>query len=614
MKAQHVELMGTPKAQKDLVFGIDTIQTRIQSLSDEQCQTCDPELWVSFFFDGTNNSRDIDLNTLSHTNIVRLFRAHIANNPSRNIYGEYLSGVGTLFRDDITQEVIDKGGDLGAGFAIGGEKRLEWAMKRLKKRVADTLAKGPRNTIKKIHIALFGFSRGAALARAFAQRIAKAVEVAKGGTCHWNQSGAMCPIEIYFMGLFDTVASVGTPTSMRKKTKAVAAAGAILSPVLSPISSIGVFFTSTADGHGAWGKDLRIPSANLVKGCLHLVAAHELRESFPLDLVAEQMSGGRAHTFPHCKEFIYPGAHSDIGGGYCPGAQGRGDAAMDSSKLSQIPLHHMFRAAWAAGVPLRNPMVPAKGGSGGKASNRKDATRPSPTNPVSGLEWGLDQINDFKLDPGVVDLFNAYLDAMVPLIPGCKSTLQGWIEAHMDLYYRWRATIVDEEPPQDLSQESEDNKRYFRKGTPKLNKEFKQDTRHAWNHYPALKSPYQRLLAKAWQVYRLQHPNASEAVEDDKACQPVTIYEPGLGKIQVPVKSPIHVEAKVPTPEVCRFFIQLVHDSAAAFWNKVPKTSIEMQTDDTRLCNPRVFYIGGDDRAEIAKTQSVTTESEPVPA
>ncbi|KAG1085887.1 hypothetical protein G6F57_019154 [Rhizopus arrhizus] len=63
------------------------------------------------------------------------------------------------------------------------------------------------------------------------------------------------------------------------------------------------------DGHGGWAtaEDLRIPAD--VRRCVHMVAAHEVRGSFPVDLV----------DGANCEQIIYPGVHSDVGGGYTPG-------------------------------------------------------------------------------------------------------------------------------------------------------------------------------------------------------------------------------------------------------------------------------------------------------
>lgn len=92
------------------------------------------------------------------------------------------------------------------------------------------------------------------------------------------------------------------------------------------------------------------PCPDRVERCVHLVAALEVRGSFPLDSVS------RGGILPaNCKEIVYPGVHSDVGGGYPPDDQGRAlglGAAGDPSKLSQIPLAQMYREARMAGVPL----------------------------------------------------------------------------------------------------------------------------------------------------------------------------------------------------------------------------------------------------------------------
>jgi hypothetical protein len=85
----------------------------------------------------------------------------------------------------------------------------------------------------------------------------------------------------------------------------------------------------------------------MVERCVHYVAAHEVRDSFPLDSIRD----GK-HYPPNCFEVVYPGVHTDVGGGYAPGEQTR--ALEDRDKLSQIPLLHMYRAARETGVPLRS--------------------------------------------------------------------------------------------------------------------------------------------------------------------------------------------------------------------------------------------------------------------
>ena len=64
------------------------------------------------------------------------------------------------------------------------------------------------------------------------------------------------------------------------------------------------------------------------------------------------------------KEYVYPGAHSDVGGGYTISSQGKTDA------LARIAGFEMYCAALAAGVPftafselrpsIRNALVPSE--------------------------------------------------------------------------------------------------------------------------------------------------------------------------------------------------------------------------------------------------------------
>jgi hypothetical protein len=84
-----------------------------------------------------------------------------------------------------------------------------------------------------------------------------------------------------------------------------------------------------------------------VEQCLHLVAGQEVRACFPLDSV--RIDG----RYPaNVKEYIYPGSHSDVGGGYMPLCLGKNDWAQDDRQLARIPGYEMYCAAMVAGVPF----------------------------------------------------------------------------------------------------------------------------------------------------------------------------------------------------------------------------------------------------------------------
>lgn len=194
---------------------------------------------------------------------------------------------------------------------------LEAALSLLESRLAKALKQRGDNKplLRKVRLSVFGFSRGAAAARAWVNLVVN----------RWGDSLGGVSLQIDFLGVFDTVASVGsTPALPRAPGR------------------------SSFEGHATWASTLSVPPS--VKRCVHLVAAMEVRGSFPLDSICQ----GNALP-PNCKEIVYPGVHSDVGGGYAPDEQGRAlglGAAGDPFKLSQIPLAQMYREARMGGVPL----------------------------------------------------------------------------------------------------------------------------------------------------------------------------------------------------------------------------------------------------------------------
>ncbi|MEC5080883.1 DUF2235 domain-containing protein, partial [Xanthomonas oryzae pv. oryzicola] len=181
--------------------------------------------------------------------------------------------------------------------------------------------------------------------------------------------------------LFDTVASVG----------------------LADSSPVGTGFMDWADG------TMEIQG---VERGLHYVAAHEIRRSFPLSTARGQ--GGIAVS--GLSEYIYPGAHSDLGGGYSPGDQGKAAGAR-AKLLSQIPLNDMHFEAINAGSQLRH----------------KDQM--------------LDERPDFEVHPDLDATFSAYtqwttqLDEKADDVASrAKAEVDGRMQYHMQLYWRWRAS------------------------------------------------------------------------------------------------------------------------------------------------------------------------------
>ncbi|WP_391529615.1 T6SS phospholipase effector Tle1-like catalytic domain-containing protein [Photorhabdus akhurstii] len=363
---------------------------------------CCKTLHVSLFFDGTGNNLYNDLYQAvpNHpTNVVRLFQATIGAGYAGGASGKpllddvestggkyfkyYIPGVGTPFPeiDDLDYSTS------GLAFANRGEDRINWALLRLidvlgfsltqkqmtnsesqksleamattwhtlglggvhnrygefykqfarlkrELKIARGQLGGSKSKLLGMKLYVYGFSRGAAEARTFVNWLSELLPPPKGD----NQKPSQClqaknetdpdcnlPISVEFLGLFDTVASVG------------------MSHVVPVV-----------EGHMDWADGTQeLPSeatyGGLVKRCVHLVSTHEQRLSFPMDSI--RRSDG---TYPAgSTEVIYPGVHSDLGGGYPPGEQGKAIGKTDGLLLSQIALHEMYAAAFAVGAPLK---------------------------------------------------------------------------------------------------------------------------------------------------------------------------------------------------------------------------------------------------------------------
>jgi len=372
--------------------------------------TCDANLFFGFFFDGTRNNYNLSQSDEGFTNVARLYDCYpglgvdgvIANEPKwenvKNDYPHffkvYVPGVGTPF-DQVGDSGKGKDATFGAGMALYGHERIVWGLMQavnnlhryflgsvlvpdtevlqLSKQLVITgwgLKNGGwlseremragrestfdvlRKVLKKLHgaikdflpgpdgkpanmskgrighiyLSVFGFSRGATKARSFSNWMQRLCELDAELTGNYGQKtlGGF-PVSFDFLGIFDTVASVGLASS-----------------------------TLLFDGHAEWAdaeQSLRVPMG---MPCLHLVAGHEIRRSFPLDSI-ETQGGLPANS----EEILFPGVHSDVGGGYCPKDQGRGTTEKGHDMLSRIPLAVMYRKARLSGVPLKAEKMPA---------------------------------------------------------------------------------------------------------------------------------------------------------------------------------------------------------------------------------------------------------------
>lgn len=370
-------------------------------------KSCENNLFMGFFFDGTRNNYALSEESGKHThsNVARLYDAYPGRRiaparviqatpqwPNEAAFNNYLRiytpGVGTPF-DEIKDSGEHLDATMGAATARWGERRLVWALCQAINAVhlyltKDTFIKpqrvlqladqikldgeqlrhqpnrwqilfyGPRakdflqrlleswhqairahmpeavtktrpkidpGVIKHIYVSAFGFSRGATAARAYTNWLLALCELDAQLTGQVGHTLGGFPVTFDFLGLFDTVASVGTA---------------------------GIVPNLLGTGHNGWAdpeRSLRVPSS--VK-CLHIVSAHEVRRCFPLDAISVRGAMAANH-----QEIIMPGVHSDIGGGYTPGEQGRGQDPQGADMLSRVSLALMYRTARLSGAPLK---------------------------------------------------------------------------------------------------------------------------------------------------------------------------------------------------------------------------------------------------------------------
>lgn len=227
---------------------------------------------VGMFFDGTGNSRahvGTDHIDSWHSNVDLLERVYLSGNvpASFNVEGRamrasfgkiYIRGVGVEAGGGSLQWGLPYGTAWGIG-SEGVASRTTEGLDAARQEIR-TLAGGQTPCV--VWLDTFGFSRGACVSRNFANKV-------KDGAIRVGGRNAL----VKFMGLWDTVSSIGEPGNT-----------------------------------GGWPDEgVRIGTTGTAQDIVHITAKDELRENFPLTLARRG------------KRIAMVGSHSDIGGGYAPG-------------------------------------------------------------------------------------------------------------------------------------------------------------------------------------------------------------------------------------------------------------------------------------------------------
>lgn len=278
-------------------------------------QQCPRQLILGVFFDGTGNNmyRDFkgSIGEGLETNVARLFKVYRENDEPLKVREKvYMVGIGAMSdgagaamaadmrtqgsRTQVQQlqkKEMDRTGikgDLpGLVTGLGGQARLEIAY-----RWAQAWCKSVPPCEAKV-IDVYGFSRGAALARTFVNLV------------NIGLKKEFERVSVRFLGIFDSVGSFGMAGD---------------------------------DVDVGQNMCIKAGDAAVVR---HFVARHEMRNNFPLTAIA-----GENRT--------YPGAHSDVGGGYV-----KRDENGTSNRLAFVPLVDMYWLSRRALVDMDTLKIPA---------------------------------------------------------------------------------------------------------------------------------------------------------------------------------------------------------------------------------------------------------------
>ncbi len=334
----------------------------------------DPLGLLLFAFDGTGNS------PVSQTN-VWLFAKQYQGGAVK-----YIEGPAGDLETGLAQHASD------AALAWSGSRRVDQQWERWLNAIALQREGAPA-----LALDLVGFSRGAALARHFGNRVVQHMRDGRFWLQHPQYGTLSSCVDLRFMGLFDTVAQFNV----------LGAGNAAFDFSIAP----------------AW------------KWVSHAVALHEHRWLFPLTSAKGTQVGGNV------VERAFVGAHADIGGGYLTRQASPGSTPGD---LSQVALAWMHWQAKAAGVPLgvgpsadlmTRPIVHDERAVFTRSMQRGDRR----VNQPDGSLWMNYQDHVPSMGAGVRQQVESLLARQSPRLPQAPDAV-GWVD--MPRYMQWLRDAV----------------------------------------------------------------------------------------------------------------------------------------------------------------------------
>jgi hypothetical protein len=267
------------------------------------------ELNVGVFFDGTGNNRtesdDIMSNIGKLSHLYRDNDTQLTKDDEKSYAMLYVRGVGTKSngKNDPIDNDFGEWKVKGAAFGTGGVERIAFMLERL-----DNLID---KSITSMVLDVFGFSRGAALARSFVNII-----VEKNFDYNFKKLHLCKNLSVRFVGLYDTVGSFGTP----------------------------------GDNDDPYNFQLSKTKAQYI---YQITSQDELRKNFDSQTLKRTQAEVLPFPIESRKNWMVeesmPGVHSDIGGGY----KSSFEQGNDNNELAKIYLSKMHKVAIRQNVPFR---------------------------------------------------------------------------------------------------------------------------------------------------------------------------------------------------------------------------------------------------------------------
>jgi len=236
-----------------------------------------------------NKSKDNDTSYDNYYSNIALLSNFINSEDNKDEYEKhfpiYIEGIGT----------VDQSKDSGTGYIAGTgdtgvEGKVSKALDQLLDIIKSFIGMNFEMTIEEIRLDVFGFSRGAAAARHFVNRALNETVINVLGISNIRypikeilkkEKYTINKVKVYFVGLFDTVSSVGL------------------------INTAGEFSNVA---------ELGLNAISAAESVYHLAAADEHRKNFALTNIDSACACEK--EMGKVKEVFLPGVHSDIGGSY----------------------------------------------------------------------------------------------------------------------------------------------------------------------------------------------------------------------------------------------------------------------------------------------------------